>query len=207
MNHKKFSDKIVSRILEIAPDMVFHGGDFYDGPTITTLPISSSWRSLTEKIPVFYTSGNHEMYGPYDMFIQSIRDAGITTLLDEKVLHDGVEIAGITYRHKGEGAKAREVFESLSFDPNADTIVINHPPTFHKNAESAGATVMLSGHTHRGQFSPIGFLTWLIYGKYNYGINSTENLVAITSRGVGTAGPPLRLLNTPEFVIITFRTI
>jgi hypothetical protein len=204
MNHKHFSNKIVSTILSLNPDLVLHGGDFYDGPTVPTAPITNSWKKLTEKIPVFYTSGNHEMYGPYELFIQSIRDAGVTVLLDEKTLHDGVEIAGITYRAKGQDKKAQEVFDVLSFDPALATILINHPPTFHKGAESAGTTLILSGHTHRGQFSPIGILTWLIYRKYNYGINSTQNMTAITSRRVGTAGSPMRLFNRPELVVIKF---
>ncbi len=204
MNHKHFSDKVVSSILSLNPDLVLHGGDFYDGPTIPTAPITNSWKKLTEKIPVFYTSGNHEMYGPYELFIQSIRDAGVTVLLDEKITHNGVEIAGITYRAKGQDGKVQEVLTSLSLDPSLDTILINHPPTFHTGAEAAGATLMLSGHTHRGQFSPIGLLTWIIYRKYNYGINSTKNMTSITSRGVGTAGPPMRLFNRPELVVIEF---
>lgn len=204
MNHKHFSDKIVDSILSLNPDLVLHGGDFYDGPTVPTAAITDSWKKLTEKIPVFYTSGNHEMYGPYELFIQSIRDAGVTVLLDEKVIHEGVEIAGITYRPKGQDKKIQEVFDTLSFEPSLATILINHPPTFHAGAEKAGTTLMLSGHTHRGQFSPVGILTWLIYRKYNYGINSTQNMTAITSRGVGTAGPPMRLFNRPELVVIEF---
>lgn len=206
MNHKRFSNKIVNKILSLNPDLVLHGGDFYDGPTIDTTLITASWKKLTEKIPMFYTSGNHELYGPYDLFITSIRDAGITVLLDEKTIHDGVQIAGITYRAKGSDTEAQKILESLSIDTAIPLILINHPPTFHSSAISAGTTVMLSGHTHRGQFSPIGLLTRLIYKKYNYGLHITEAMSAITSRGVGTAGPPMRLFNAPELVVIRFTT-
>lgn len=206
MNYKKFSDKIVDRILSLKPDLVLHGGDFYDGPTINTTPITESWKMLTEKIPVFYTSGNHEHYGPYETFITSIRDAGVTVLLDEKVIHEGVQIAGITYRAKGRDAEAQKAFDLISAETGVPLILINHPPTFHKGASSAGGTLMLSGHTHRGQFSPIGLLTRLIYKRFNYGFNTFENMTAITSRGVGTAGPPMRLFNSPELVIINFVT-
>jgi predicted MPP superfamily phosphohydrolase len=204
MNHKRFSDKIVNKILSLNPDFVMHGGDFYDGPAIDTKPISESWKKVTDKIPVFYTSGNHEMYGPYESFIESIRGAGITVLLDEKVLHDGVQIAGITYRAKGKDKDAHKALESLNIETNIPLILINHPPTFHKSAHSLGSTLMLSGHTHRGQFSPIGLITRLIYKRFNYGFNEFQNMKAITSRGVGTAGPPMRLFNAPELVIITF---
>lgn len=206
MNHKQFSDKIVDRILSINPDLVLHGGDFYDGPEVDTKPITESWRRLTDKTPVFYTSGNHEMYGPYEAFVDSIRKAGITVLLDEKILHDGVQIAGITYRAKDKGKHAHTAIEALNIELGVPLILINHPPTFHKSAHALGSTLMLSGHTHRGQFSPIGLLTRLIYKRFNYGFNEYQNMTAITSRGVGTAGPPMRLFNSPELVVITFVT-
>jgi uncharacterized protein len=205
MNHKNFSNKIVGRILSINPSFVFHGGDFYDGPKVSMAPITKSWQNLTNKIPVFYTSGNHEMYGPYQKFIDSIKNAGVTVLLDEKTVHEGVQIVGITYRHKGEDIEIQKVLESIGTDPSLPLILINHAPTFHKAAINSGTDLMLSGHTHRGQFSPIGLLTRIIYKKYNYGFHITENMTAITSRGVGTAGPPMRLFNAPELVIITFK--
>ena len=206
MNHEKFSDKIVNRILAINPDFVLHGGDFYDGPAIDMSPIIASWKKITDKIPVFYTSGNHEMYGPYEAFVQSVRDAGVTVLLNQKTLYSGIQIAGITYLAKGKDVDAQKAIESLALDPNLATILINHPPTFHDSVVDAGATLMVSGHTHNGQFSPLGLITRMIYKKYNYGLHKVSDMTAITSRGVGTAGPPMRLFNSPELVVIKFKT-
>lgn len=206
MNHKHFAEKVITAIQSINPDLVFHGGDFYDGPSINTAPITDAWKKLTQTTPVFYTSGNHELYGPYETFITSIRDAGVTVLLNESVVHDGVQIMGITYQKKGADKKVRTVLETIATDPTLPLILINHPPTFHAPAFEKGVSLMLSGHTHRGQFSPIGMLTRLIYKKYNYGKHSFKTMAAITSRGVGTAGPPMRLGNPPELIVITFST-
>ncbi len=200
-----FAKKIVSTILSLSPDVVFHGGDFYDGPDIQTQKITAIWKDLAEKIPVFYTPGNHEQYGNYQAFIKSVSDAGITVLEDKKVLFNGIQIAGITYRSKNNPADATTAINSLSLDPSISTILINHPPTFHEAAHEAGVSLMLSGHTHNGQFWPDNYIAKTIYRTYTYGLHRYKTMFAITSRGVGTAGPPMRLFNPPEYVVITFK--
>jgi uncharacterized protein len=205
VNHKKFSDKVVNKILEINPDFVLHAGDFYDGPANDTTLITESWKKLTAKIPVFYAPGNHEEYGPYGDFIQSVKDASVTTLEDSMTVYDGVQIAGITYRNKKQYEIAGKVLEMMKLDQGKPTILINHPPTFQKEAHAVGVDLMVSGHTHKGQFWPNNLLVKAIYGKYFYGIKNYEDMTTITTGGIGTAGPAMRLFNTPELVLIKFK--
>lgn len=204
MNHKKFSDKVVQAILKENPNFVLHAGDFYDGPKNNMSIITDSWKNLTSKVPVFYTPGNHEMYGDYEGFIRSIRDAQITILRDEVTDYDGVQIAGITYRAKNQEQEAQTALSSLSIDMEKPLILINHPPTFHSSAKGVDTNLMVSGHTHRGQFWPNNFITRLIYKKYHYGMTCDDAFTTITTSGVGTAVIPMRLFNTPEIVVITF---
>ncbi|MEK7228331.1 MAG: metallophosphoesterase [Patescibacteria group bacterium] len=204
INHKKFSDKIVKNILKLKPDFVLHAGDFYDGPKNNMAPLIESWKKLTKEIPVFYTSGNHELYGNYEAFISSILEAGIYVLLNEFIEHEGVQIAGITYHAKNQKLKAHDAMVALGVDKNKPLILINHPPTFHDSAINIEANLMVSGHTHRGQFWPLNYITEIMYKKFHYGLNKKQNLTAITTSGVGTSGPPIRLFNTPELVVIRF---
>jgi uncharacterized protein len=203
-NHKRFSDKVVKKIEELAPDFVLHAGDFYDGPKNNTSLITESWRNLTQKTPVFYAPGNHEEYGPYGTFIQSVRDAGVTVLENTATTYDGVQIAGITYFAKSQPKEAQKKLEALSLDTTLPLILINHPPTFHTEAEKVGADLMVSGHTHKGQLWPINFIVRMIYGKFFYGQSSYGSLSTVTTSGVGTAGVPMRLFNTPEIVVLHF---
>ncbi len=205
INHKKFSDKVVAKIFEINPNLVFHAGDFYDGPKNDTSMITSSWKTLAQKIPVFYAPGNHEEYGDYAGFLTSIKNAGINTLVDSVTEYQGVQIAGISYRNKKQFDIADKVLKSLNIEDTKPLILINHPPTFQASAEAIGTDLMLSGHTHKGQFWPFYFVVKAIYGKYTYGVNVDGSLTTITTSGVGTAGVPMRLFNTPELVLITFR--
>jgi len=206
VNAGDFSDKVVDKILSINPDFVLHAGDFYDGPSIDTAPITTSWKRLTEVLPVFYTPGNHEGYGTYEAFIKSTRDANITVLDDKKVEYDGVQIAGITYRDGKESAEATAAIEGLGFDANKASILINHPPTSLPAAHNNGVSLMVSGHTHNGQFWPLNYVTRAVYGAFSYGLNTYKNVQVLTSRGVGTFGPPFRTFNQSELVLITFKT-
>lgn len=206
VNHKKFSNKVVDTILALHPDFVLHAGDFYDGPAIDTLPMTASWKRLVTQIPVFYAPGNHEEYGNYAGFLDSIREAGVTILDDKKTLYDGVQIAGITYRAGKDNPDATTAITSLDLSTEMPSILINHPPTALAAAHAAGIDLQVSGHTHNGQFWPMTYLVRKIYGPYYYGLKSYENMHVITSSGVGTFGPPFRLFNPPEIVLITFQT-
>lgn len=205
VNHKKFSDKVVKKILDVNPSLVFHAGDFYDGPKNDTTLITESWKGLTQKMPVFYAPGNHEEYGDYAGFLTSIKNAGVNVIVDGVVDYQGVQIAGISYRNKKQASVADGVLKSLKVDSTKPLILINHPPTFQNSALEIGADLMLSGHTHKGQFWPFYYVVKSVYGKYIYGANVDGSLTTITTSGIGTAGVPMRLFNTPELVEITFR--
>lgn len=208
VNHVKFSDKVVNSILALNPDIVLHAGDFYDGPKIETAPITASWKRLADTIPVFYAPGNHETYGDYEAFVHSVRDAGVTVLDNRVVKHNGVQIAGLTYYGTNEESRtaAKQALTFLELKKETATILINHPPTSLSEAETAGVNLMVSGHTHNGQFWPMTYVVRPIYGIYYYGLNLFNEMQVLTTSGVGTFGPPFRTFNTPELVVITFKS-
>lgn len=206
VNYTAFSRRLTDKILSLTPDFVLIAGDLFDGPRINTEPLVADWKRLSQAQPVFYTPGNHEEYGPYGAFLQATKDANFTILEDSKTSYQGVQIAGIVYRSKNKELEASQAITALELSKEEPSILINHPPTFQTSAQDAGVDLMVSGHTHRGQFWPIRYIVRAIYGKYSYGMNTDAELVTITTSGVGTAGPPLRLFNTPEVVVITFKT-
>ncbi|MEO5645870.1 MAG: metallophosphoesterase [Candidatus Paceibacterota bacterium] len=214
INHKKFADKVVHKILSLSPDFVLHAGDFYDGPMVDTVPITESWKKLTAQVPLFYTPGNHEAYGDYNVFIESVRAAGAVVLDDKVVDYDGVNIAGTLYHTGRESKDVGEVLKNLITTDASNTsgrfvkptILINHPPTAFKAPHEHGVNLIVSGHTHQGQTWPFRYITHKVYGAYDYGMATYKSLTSITSNGIGTYGPPIRLFNSPEVVIIRFKT-
>jgi len=205
VNHKVFSNKVVDMILEMHPDFVLHAGDFYDGPAVDTTPMTASWKRLASMIPVFYAPGNHEEYGNYAGFLDSIKSAGVTVLDDKKTLYDGVEIAGITYREGKDNTAATVALATLELSQTVPTLLINHPPTSLAAAQAQGVDLQVSGHTHNGQFWPMTYAVRRVYGPYYYGLKKYQDMDVITTSGVGTFGPPFRLFNPPELVLITFK--
>ncbi len=205
VNYKKFSEKVVSKILSLNPDFVLHGGDFYDGPMVDVRPLTESWKKITAKVPLFYTPGNHEAYGDYAVFVESVRAAGATVLDDKMVEHEGVQIAGTLYHSGRESTEVAAALAHMNLNSAKATILINHPPTSRPEASEAAVDLMVSGHTHRGQLWPFRYITRKVYNGYDYGMKKYENMTVITSNGVGTFGPPLRFLNSPEVVLITFK--
>jgi predicted MPP superfamily phosphohydrolase len=206
VNYKKFSDKIVNKILSLKPDFVLHAGDFYDGPIVDTVPITESWKRLTAQIPLFYTPGNHEAYGDYTLFVDSVRAAGATVLDNKMTEYEGVQIAGTLYHGGKENPEMAKVLSDLSINANRPSILINHPPIDFIAPHEHGINLIVSGHTHQGQFWPLRYITHLVYGKYDYGMHPYKTLTSITSNGIGTYGPPMRLFNKPEVVVIHFKT-
>ncbi len=206
VNHKKFADKVVNKILSLKPDFVLHAGDFYDGPIVDTEPITASWKKLTAEIPLFYTPGNHEAYGDYRLFIDSVKAAGATVLENEKTEYEGVQIAGTLYHPGKEPHDIGDTLKSLSLNNDMATILINHPPTAFAAPDEYCVNLIVSGHTHRGQAWPFRYITKKVYAGYDYGMKPYKNLTSITSSGIGTYGPPIRLFNSPEVVLITFTT-
>lgn len=204
INYTRFAKKITRKILALKPDFILHAGDFYDGPIVPTEPITAIWKDLITQIPMFYTPGNHEAYGDYKKFVQSVRDAGATVLDDKLTEYDGVQIAGTLYHPGKEPKEVAEALHNLSIDTSKATILINHPPTAFEAPLAHGVNLIVSGHTHQGQFWPLHYITHLVYGVYDYGMHPYKDLTSITSTGIGTYGPAMRLFNSPEIVVITF---
>ncbi|MEZ4114296.1 MAG: hypothetical protein R3B65_02550 [Candidatus Paceibacterota bacterium] len=115
-----------------------------------------------------------------------------------------MNIVGFEIQKQKVDKEVSDILDSMNIRNESTTFVINHPPTFLETLDSKGVDLMFSGHTHRGQFWPLRYITKSIYGKYYYGHNKFKNLQTITTSGVGTAGPPIKLFNTPEIMEIKF---
>ena len=79
---------------------------------------------------------------------------------------------------------------------------MDHQPYHLDKAADAGADVMLSGHTHRGQMAPNHLITRRLF-ELDWGYLRKGNLHAIVSSGFGTWGPPIRLGSRSEIIELT----
>lgn len=204
-NQALFTRYVVRKIIEANPDAVLFAGDMFDGTAFDFAGVEKEFKRLTDQVPVFFTPGNHEEYGPYSQFLESAERAGMTVLVDEKSEIFGVPVFGLNYRTIKDPAEVAQTLKEKGVEASRPTMVINHEPIFHKELTDAGAFLVVSGHTHGGQLWPMGYIAQRVYGEYVYGLVSKDGLQSITTNGTGTFGPRLRTFNRGEVVVIEFR--
>jgi predicted MPP superfamily phosphohydrolase len=119
---------------------------------------------------------------------------------------NGLQIIGIDYSGDIFSKNIAEIIKNLpGFDIKKPSILLWHAPTQIEAAKNAGISLQLSGHTHKGQLFPLGFITSLIYKGYDYGYKKEGSYSIYTSSGLGGWGPPMRTEKTSEIVEITLR--
>ena len=216
---RKFLEKVVRKIETLKPDMVFIGGDLFDGPKIDADAAVEPLRKLCGRtndggatIPrgVYFVMGNHEEFSATaaTRFLNAVKNIqGMRVLEDELVTVDGVDIIGVDHGHANMPEKFSEILERLKSvrSENRPSILLKHEPRDLDVAVKAGISFQISGHTHQGQVFPATLLAWLVFPGYNYGLHMRGDMQVYTSSGVGTWGPPLRVGTKSEIVLFEFQ--
>jgi hypothetical protein len=215
--------RLTERVKALAPDLVVITGDLFDGMTDGMHEFAEPLRAFSAPQGVFFVTGNHEVYAGAGRCLDLVARAGIRVLQNEVVDVDGVNLMGVAYPGVHDPAEIRGVETArengrpiiLLFHTPTDIRVTDgadrrtatywQPDTSFALARDLGVALQLSGHTHKGQIFPFGFLTRHIYKGYDYGLHREGAFTLYTSSGVGTWGPPMRTQTAPEIVRITLR--
>jgi predicted MPP superfamily phosphohydrolase len=199
-----FARRIVARINALQPDIVFIGGDMFDGARVDLEACVEPWRTLQAPAGAYFVTGNHDEFSDSSMILAALRKAGVRVLDNEMVPVQGLQIVGIHDGAARDERTFREILARAHLDPARPSILLNHQPSRLSIPREAGISLQLSGHTHHGQFWPWTHLVARVYGPFAYGLNRSAGLQVITSSGVGTWGPPLRVATRSEIVLIRF---
>ncbi len=197
----KFMTKIVKLINKQNPDIVFIAGDIIDGPVFDYKAGLASLKNLVPKLGIYYTPGNHEEYNSQPEKFYPIIKSLTNTLIDQKIVVNGTQIIGLDYKTETNKETRDRLYKS-GYDKNLPSITLLHDPKHTKVLVEENVSLVLSGHTHSGQFFPINLIVKSIYGKLAYGVNNFGNCNSITTCGVGTAMTPIRIGTSPEIVVI-----
>jgi predicted MPP superfamily phosphohydrolase len=199
-----FLRRIVRKLSQLHPDILFIPGDVYDGTAVNLARLAKPWAQFSAPLGAYFITGNHEQFTSPSKYLEAVRQSGIRVLENEKIVLDGLQIVGVHYRDSTNEERFRSILRQVSVDRNVASILLVHNPNHLPVAAEAGISLQLSGHTHRGQFFPFTAIVSRIYGKYAYGLNRFGDLQVFTSCGAGTWGPPMRLGSNPEIVLIQF---
>lgn len=204
VNGTRFSQRIVEIAAQLKPDIILIPGDLFDGGKSHAAVLAEPLRGLTAPHGTYFSTGNHDEFGPTEHYAKVLTDLGIRVLANEKVTVDGLDIVGVNYGDAGYPIRLRAMLEGLELDRSRASILLNHVPTRLPIVEQAGISLQLSGHTHSGQMIPFTWLTRRAFGKFTDGLQRFGALQVLTSSGVGTWGPPMRVGTRSEVVLLRF---
>jgi uncharacterized protein len=204
---QRFMSRIVAKLRRLRADVVFIGGDLFDGTKVDPNRLAAPWRQLSPQFGAYFVTGNHEEFSDPKNFLAAIEKSGVRVLHNEMVTVDGLQIVGVPYGDAGNSARLRLVLEAAKLDRTKASVLLAHSPQGLRIAEEQGISLQLSGHTHGGQVFPFTWLTSRVYGKYAYGLVRHGELTVYTSSGAGTWGPPMRVGTQPEIVLIQFESL
>lgn len=215
-DHRPFQE--VRRILDSErPDAIVITGDFVNQKPHELKLIADELERLRAPYGVLASLGNHDHYNTpeeHDELVRGIRAMGVDLLVNQ---HRRIGNGSASFVIAGtDNTGFRQTFARLDtaldgVGPEDPVILLAHDPTFwdREVVGRAQVDVMLSGHTHGGQFG-VQFLglEWSpaqhIYKQWA-GLYTKGSQQLYVNRGIGTVGPPLRIGIPPEITVFTLR--
>lgn len=199
--------KLVKLINEQQPDIVLFAGDIVDedlSPVISR-NLGQKLVQINSKYGIYAITGNHEYIGGAEPAIKYLQEHGVNILRDSAALiANSFYIIGRDdkdsrrYAHQ----QQKELGELLNgIDRSKPSILLDHQPFHLDKVQEAGIDIQLSGHTHHGQLWPLNYITQAIF-EVSSGYKKKGNSHIFVSNGYGTWGPPVRIGNRPEILVL-----
>ncbi len=201
-----FSQKVAAQIQQLSPDIIFIGGDLFDGEDGDLNKLIEPFSKLRASQGVYFVTGNHEEFTVSSKYVDAVKQAGIRVLNNEMVNLQSLQLIGVDYNDTDMGKKENyvKILQQLGLDREKPSILLKHSSFWPQIASDAGISLQLSGHVHNGQIFPVGLISYLIFQGFDYGLKHLNNLTVYTSSGVGTWGPPMRVGTISEIVLMQF---
>lgn len=201
-----FAARIVEMINPIKPAAIMIVGDLFDGMDGHLEGLLNPFNNFQSEFGTFFITGNHETYLGTSKTLDIVRKTNIHIIDDTLVNLDGVQVIGIASPERGRRQNnVAATLERVGYDRSKPSILLYHTPTEIDTFRSAGISLQLAGHTHRGQIYPYNWITSLVYHGYDFGVYHEGNYTLSVSSGVGTWGPPMRTNSRSEIVVLTLR--
>jgi predicted MPP superfamily phosphohydrolase len=204
--------RIAQAAAALEPDLVMFTGDLLDASAKAATPFSRGFRDLRGRLGTFAVLGNHDYFAGAAIAARAIREAGATLLRNSgaRIERGGgsLFIGGVDDPSRGAlGVEPQRALRAAA--PEEPRIMLAHRPGLFEACQRAGAQLVLSGHTHGGQFalSPRWSMARAL-GPHTMGLYQNKQGILYVHRGMGTVGPvPMRLGSPPELALLTLRRV
>lgn len=222
IHKKKYSDgwrRLVMRVKEISPDMIFITGDLVSRTEISLMSTEALLVKLCRVCPVYCSKGNHELDLSVEMmekYRKMMKKAGAVLLENGNSVFQkngriiniyGADLKKSVYKNENGGYAAldritsEELAESLGNAKDGFNILLAHNPFFFEEYAKWGADLTFSGHVHGGAVN-VPFVGGILsperrfFPKYTKGLYKTDGKYMLVSTGIGK----LRVFNPPEIL-------
>lgn len=204
--------KTVDIINKESPDLVLIPGDiFNDNYSLiqNREELIKMFKSIKPRLGIFASIGNHDGSDDFNSNLKFLEDANIKLLSEEYYENGEVCIVGRVDPHPINSIGDNKRKDTKEFMNTVKTklpiIVLDHNPKDVLSYDE-NTSLIVSGHTHKGQVFPGNLMTKKIY-FIDYGfktINNGKTNIIVTS-GSGTWGPPIRVGSDSEVAIINLK--
>jgi uncharacterized protein len=196
-------------------DIIAYTGDQVDDHPGDIDAFAAAFGALTAPLGVYAIPGNHDVYAGWTEVRRRTEAIGIRVLVNEAIR---LERNGVPFYLAGtgdpaatqmgqRGGPAPDIPRTLAHVPQgAFCITLAHNPALFP-ALAGRADVVLSGHTHHGQFS-IPSRNWSlasVFLEYAMGTHERDGSLLYISPGTNFWGIPFRIGALPEVSIVTLR--
>jgi len=201
-------DRLWETVRGVGPDVLILGGDYLT--RADSLPILDralhGLRALRPTLGVWAVLGNHDLEAPVEIR-RLLRRAGVGLLEDSWVVLDRGDGRHVTL-HGTQSPWTTSASAAASMPPGGADLSVSHTPDNAPALARAGARYILSGHLHAGQIALPLIGALLVPSRHSrrwsYGCHSVDRSRLVVSAGVGVTGFPVRILATPEIVVLRF---
>lgn len=215
LNRQQLQD-VCDKVSKKNVDLVVLGGDVVDESTTKEQmeEFFAVLSTIKSKDGIFFVYGNHDrqLYSPNPAYTEEelenvITSAGISILQDEIYQIDsGIALIGredLSYTRAGRRASLEELLSGV--EQEQYQLVLDHQPADYAENKNQKTDLILSGHTHGGQFWPANLLFELFnINDAVYGMTSWEDsrLKAIVTSGIAGWQYPIKTSAPAEYVIV-----
>lgn len=195
-NSKNHLIKVIDIIQSLRSDVVIIGGDLLDSDKFNFNDLAE-FKTLNK--PIFFVTGNHELYlKNWKKIKNKLNDFNIKLIDGQSVKFHEINLIGV-----GDGMLESQKNNIKNHDliSNVFNLIIVHKPLLWKYYSNQ-IDLMLSGHTHNGQIFPFNLLVKIKFPNI-YGLYKKDDSNLYVSSGVGCWGPKIRIGSENEIIDIT----
>ena len=193
-------ERAMKIVKDSSPDVFISLGDTIDGDMNYRQIEKDLLKSAALEAPMgaYAVNGNHEHYLFLDEDVENIiRDCGFNLLINERaeIKNTNITLIGLDDTRHG----WLKIFLKPE-DKDKFVLVLKHRPGLPFDAEN-NFDLQISGHTHGGQFWPLGFFKSIAAGAPQ-GLSKKNGGFLYISNGTGFNGAMMRIFTPPEVTVI-----